>query len=134
MKLQEHLTMALLGGFFYVLLELLYRGRSHFTMFFAGGICFLFIGLLDRLFPGMPVLLQTVFGAAVITAVELVTGLLWNTDLQIWNYSACPFNFRGQICLQYSLLWLPLSLLAIVADDYLRHWLFGGPLPVYRWV
>lgn len=133
-KLHAHLIMALLGGFFYVLLEFLYRGRSHPTMFLAGGFCFLLIGLLDRLFPGMPVLLQMVLGAGIITAVELITGLLFNGDLRIWNYSACPFNFRGQICLQYSLLWLPLSLMAIVADDRLRLWLFGQPLPVYRWV
>lgn len=133
-KLQEHLVMALLGGFFYVVLEFLYRGRSHPTMFAAGGICFVMIGLLDRIVPGMPVLLQTVLGAGLITAVELATGLAFNGDLRIWNYSACPFNFRGQICLQYSLLWIPLSFLAIVADDRLRHWLFGAPLPVYRWV
>ena len=134
MKLHEHLVMAILGGLFYVLLELLYRGRSHPTMFLAGGFCFLAVGLLDRVFPGMPVLFQMVLGAGIITAVELATGLLFNGDLRIWNYSACPFNFRGQICLQYSLLWLPLSLLAIVADDGLRHWLFHQPLPVYRWV
>lgn len=134
MKLSEHLVVALLGGLGYVFLELLYRGRSHFTMFLAGGLCFLLIGLLDQVVPGMPVLLQTVLGAGLITAVELATGLLFNGDLRIWNYSACPFNFRGQICLQYSLLWLPLSFFAILADDWLRHWLFGTPLAAYRWV
>ena len=89
------------------------------------------IPMMNSLFAGQAQLGEAM---AYTTAVELVTGLLFNRELQIWNYSACPFNFRGQICLQYSLLWLPLSLLAILADDRLRHWLFHQPLPVYRWV
>ena len=134
MKGYQNLILGILGGLMYVGVELLYRGRSHVSMFVAGGICFVAIGLLDTVAPGMPVLAQVVLGSGWITAVELLTGLLVNRELQIWDYSRCLWNFRGQICLQYSLLWIPLALAAIWADDWLRRLLFGTPMPVYRWI
>ena len=41
----------LLGGTGYVLMELLYRGRSHYSMFLAGGVCFLLLGKLEEAEP-----------------------------------------------------------------------------------
>ena len=102
----------LLGGGGYVGLELLWRGRSHVSMFAAGGICFLLLGQLQRtrLAPAV----QCVLGAGIITAVELLTGLLVNRTYRVWDYRQMPFNFLGQICLPFSLLWLPVSLGAMV--------------------
>ena len=96
------------GGSGYVGLELLWRGRSHISMFIAGGVCFLLLGQLDRLrfSPATKCLL----GAAVITLVELLAGLLANRDHRVWDYRQMPCNFMGQICLCYSLLWVPVSL------------------------
>ena len=34
------------------------------------------------------------------TLIELIGGLLFNSQLQHWDYSNLPFNFLGQICLQ----------------------------------
>ena len=96
-----------LGGGIYVGLELLWRGRSHVSMFAAGGLCFLLLGGLRRL-PG-----RVILGPAVITAVELATGLLVNRDYTVWDYRDVPGNFLGQICPAYCLLWLPLSLAAM---------------------
>ena len=102
----------LVGGSGYVGLEFLWRGRSHISMFLAGGVCFLLLGQLDRvrLSPAMKCLL----GAAVITVVELLAGLLANRDHKVWDYRQMPYNFMGQICLSYSLLWIPVSLGAMV--------------------
>ena len=102
----------LVGGSGYVGLEFLWRGRSHISMFLAGGVCFLLLGQLDRarLSPAMKCLL----GAAVITVVELLAGLLANRDHKVWDYRQMPYNFMGQICLGYSLLWIPVSLGAMV--------------------
>ena len=98
----------LVGGSGYVGLELLWRGRSHISMFIAGGICFLLLGRIDRtkLSPSSKCLL----GAATITGVELLAGLLANRDHRVWDYRQMPYNFMGQICLSYSLLWIPVSL------------------------
>lgn len=51
----------------------------------------------------------------------------WN----VWDYSDQPFNLLGQICLSYTLLWIPLSAVAIVLDDFLRCLLFGEEWPRY---
>lgn len=96
------------GGAGYVTLEFLWRGRSHGSMFLLGGVCFLALGQVKRLF--LPLPLRASAGAAVITALELLTGLAVNLDHQIWDYRSLPLNFRGQICLPYSLLWIPVSL------------------------
>lgn len=40
----KHAVLAAVGGSVYVLLELALRGRSHWTMFLLGGLCFVLIG------------------------------------------------------------------------------------------
>ena len=112
MAMRRKTWLFLLGGGGYVGLELLWRGRSHVSMFAAGGICFLLLGRLQRtrLAPAV----QCILGAGIITAVELLTGLLVNRTYRVWDYRQMPFNFLGQICLPFSLLWLPVSLGAMV--------------------
>ena len=97
-----------IGGAGYVGLELLWRGWSHRSMFFAGGLCFLLLGQIDK--AGLPLPARCVAGSAAITAVELATGLLFNRGYGVWDYREMPGNFLGQICLPYSLLWLPVGL------------------------
>jgi len=48
-----------------------------------------------------------------ITAVELGVGLLVNRDYRVWDYRGLPMNYRGQICLPFSLLWIPVSALGM---------------------
>ena len=109
----------LIGGSGYVGLELLWRGRSHGSMFLAGGICFLLLGKLNRTTPRLPLLLRGAVGAAIITTVELAAGLLANRDHAVWDYRGMPVNFLGQICLPFSLLWIPLSLGAMALYELL---------------
>ena len=52
-------------------------------------------------------------GSAICTAGELLFGLLFNRDHRIWDYRGLPLNFRGQICPVFSLLWIPVSGLAL---------------------
>ena len=108
MKLLRYAGGFFVGGSAYVGLELLWRGRSHGSMFVAGGTCFLLLGELAKR-EWLPLPVKAVCGAAAITAVELATGLLVNKDHRIWDYRHMPANFKGQICLPYSLLWIPVS-------------------------
>lgn len=96
------------GGSTYVGLEVLFRGRSHGSMFLAGGSCFLLLSKLR----GLRVPVRGILGSGVITAVELLTGLLVNRDHRVWDYRDLPLNYRGQICLPFSLLWVPVSIAA----------------------
>ena len=108
LKFGKKTALFAIGGGVYVGLEMLWRGRSHISMFAAGGLCFLLLGGLRRC--SLPE--RLILGPAVITAVELATGLLVNRNFGVWDYRAMPGNFLGQICPSYTLLWLPLSLAA----------------------
>ena len=102
-----------LGGWVYVLLELCWRGRSHVSMFAAGGASLVLIGHLEEVEPKLPLPLRVLTGAGIITAVELATGLLVNRTYRVWDYRDMPGNFLGQICPQFCLLWLPIAWAAL---------------------
>ena len=115
MGIIRHASLFSIGGLSYIGLELLWRGRSHKSMFLAGGTAFLLLGALSR--ATKRPLLRTLGGAGVITAVELVAGLLFNRSYHIWDYRHIPYNYKGQICLLFSLLWIPVGQTGI--------WLYG---------
>lgn len=134
-KLVKFLILLSSGGLIYVLIEFLYRGRSHWSMFLVGGICFVLIGGLNNWFPwNWSILRQMGISAAIVTAVEFVSGILLNMvlNLDVWDYSNMPFNIYGQICLPFTVIWFFLSFLAIVADDFLRWLWFGEIFPEYH--
>ena len=106
MKYGKYPALFCIGGIGYVGLELLWRGWSHSSMFFAGGTCFLLLGRLKA----QPPWVKAVAGAGIITVVELAAGLLINRNHTVWDYRDAPFHFLGQICLPYSLLWMPVGL------------------------
>ena len=106
------------GGSGYYALELLWRGWSHWTMFVLGGSCFLLIGHLEEVEPKLPLWGRLLAGSAICTFGELLFGLLFNRNYRIWDYRGLPLNFGGQVCLLFSLLWIPVSALAL--------WLYRG--------
>lgn len=120
------------GGVSYLLVELLWRGRTHWTMFIVGGLCFILIGALNDEFTfEMSLIRQMAISAVMITIIEYLAGLLINPDHLIWDYSNVPFNIMGQVCLPYSILWFFLSAIAIFYDDYIRWKWFGEEKPHY---
>nr|DAD89913.1 MAG TPA: Putative ABC-transporter type IV [Siphoviridae sp. ctxfQ4] len=133
--LRKHLVLAATGGLLYVILELVWRGRSHWTMFMLGGLCFVALGLINEVLPwDMPLWQQVLVGAAIVTVLEFVIGCVVNIWLGwlVWDYSGLPGNILGQICPQYCLLWLPVSLAGIVLDDWLRYWWWDEERPQYN--
>ena len=114
MKIWKNAVLFYTGGAAYLTIELLFRGRSHGSMFLAGGICFVLIGQLNHVSPRLPVPLRALVGALIVTAVELGTGMVFNRQYQVWDYRDQPGNFMGQICPLFSALWIPLSLAAAV--------------------
>ncbi len=106
-----------LGGGVYMTLEFLWRGRSHYSMFLLGGLCFLLMGKLSKLLRKVSLSLQLLASSAMITSLELITGLLVNRNYAVWDYRNMPYNFLGHICLPFSLLWIPISLLGMLLYD-----------------
>lgn len=98
------------GAIGYTLLELLWRGRSHWTMSLTGGtiLCLLY----KRCKAEHSLLRFCLWGAAVITTAEFFVGVLVNRLLhwRVWDYSRNKGNLLGQICPLYSSLWFCLCL------------------------
>ena len=136
-KIKKYEFLFFVGATIYVIIEKLYRGYSHWTMFLLGGICFIALGLINEVMPwDMPLLLQMFIGGAIITVLELITGCVVNLWLgwNVWDYSELPFNLWGQISLFSSIVWVGLSLVGIVLDDYIRWKFFGEEKPRYKWI
>lgn len=124
-----------IGGLLYTVIELIFRGHTHWTMFIVGGLCFVLVGSINEIMPwNTSLILQCVIGAAIITGIEFVSGCIINLWLgwNVWDYSDVPFNLLGQVCLPFSFLWIVLSAIAIVVDDYIRYFLFGEEKPRYK--
>ena len=134
-KILKALFLWAIGGFIYFGIEVLWRGHSHWTMFILGGLCFLLIGELNELYTwDMALISQMFISSLVVTVLELITGLIVNRWLQwgVWDYSRIPYNFYGQICLLYTVLWFFLSLAGILLDDFIRWKLLKEEKPHYK--
>lgn len=130
----KNIFLFLLGGFCYGCIEILYKGSTHISMVLAGGLCFFLIGKIRDYWENPSLLGEMVVSAVIITVIEFVTGLIVNVwlDLFVWDYSALPYNFMGQICLLFSVFWFLLSLFAILLNDAIRHFLFGEKTQRYH--
>lgn len=127
----------LTGACVYYNVEICFRGYSHWSMALLGGILFIIIGNINECGAAskkIPLAAQGLMAAAIITLGELIAGIILNVwlGLGIWDYSDLPFNFLGQVCLRFSLLWIIVGIIAVMLDDWLRYLLFGGEKPKYR--
>ncbi len=118
----ECFTAFLTGAMAYFLIELLYRGYSHITMFFAGGTCFFLIYMCEKQTRGVNLFVRCISYSLIITSVELVFGVIFNIILGfgIWDYSDQPFNILGQVCPGFVLIWMALSFPAIFLCKKIR--------------
>lgn len=134
-QLSKGLFLFAVGGLLYYLIEILWRGYSHISMFILGSICFVLIGLINEFYDwNMPLWKQMLIASLVVTVTEFVAGAILNIwlGLDIWDYSNLRFNLLGQISLGYSILWFFLSLPALFLDDWLRWKLFEEEKPRYK--
>lgn len=133
--LEKYAYLFTMGGLLYVLIELAWRGRSHWTMFVLGGICFVYLGLINEVMDwDVPLWRQALIGTAGITLLEFLTGCVVNLWLgwNVWDYSRMPGNVLSQICPQYTALWIPVSIAGIMLDDWIRYKRFGEARPHYK--
>lgn len=112
MRFLKNFVLFCIGGGAYVGLELLWRRRSHGSMFLLGGACFLVIGKLGHLLGRASAALRAVVSACAVTGMELLAGLVVNRRYRVWDYRRLRWNYRGQICLLYALFWVPVSAFA----------------------
>ena len=120
-KTEELLAMFPLGGTAYLALEIAWRGTTHWTMFFAGGLCLCALDELDRV--PLPLAARAALGAVSVSAVELAVGLICNRVLhqKVWDYSGEWGNVAGLICPKYTALWFALSFWLMAVMDALQR-------------
>ncbi len=94
------------------MLELLWRGFTHWSMFVLGGVCYLLVGRVAVWCCGrLPMWFCCATNTLLITVLEFVTGCLVNLHLgwDVWDYATQPLNLMGQVCIGFSALWFLLS-------------------------
>ena len=133
--LNKYVLLWIIGGIIYTIMEILFRGYTHYSMFILGGICFICLGLINEILSWeTPLALQMLIGSTIITILEFITGCIVNLWLgwNVWDYSGLPLNLLGQICLPFSILWYFISAIGIVIDDYIRYIYFDEERPRYK--
>lgn len=102
-KLNKFLTLFTVGGSLYFIIEFLFKtfisgGMIHWSMFLLGGLCFILIGEINEVIPWeMSIIKQGAIGAAIVTSLEFVFGVILNLVLKlgIWDYSNITFQYIG---------------------------------------
>lgn len=131
----KYLFLFWFGGTFYITLEVLWRGYSHWTMGVLAGLIFISIGLLNEIWSwDTSIIIQILVGTIIATIGEFITGCIVNLWFKwdVWDYSDMWGNIFGQICPAFIALWIPISLLSIVIDDVIRWKFFNEEKPRYK--
>ncbi len=107
MRIIKDLGLFSIGAVCYPIIEILWRGKTHWTMAVTGGTVFAALYRFYKKYKNQRLVSRCVCGSLIITAFELISGLIFNRAfmLDVWDYSEQKFNFKGQICLFYSVMW-----------------------------
>ncbi|MBQ9530701.1 MAG: hypothetical protein IJR70_01370 [Eubacterium sp.] len=103
----------LASGNIYCLIELMYRSRTHYSMFFCAGLSVIILLYIYQNNKSINPIVFALIASAVITLLELTFGIVFNIflDEKVWDYSRTPLNFLGQICVPFSLIWFLFGLI-----------------------
>ena len=123
MSADKALRIFSIGFFGYGLIEIMFRGYTHWSMLLTGGACMLTLSYFDLAYKNAPLLLKAIGGSVIITIFEFSVGTIVNLlfHMNVWDYSLLPFNLLGQICLPFSILWFFICLILLVISKLLYH-------------
>lgn len=109
----------ILGAVGYAAIEIIWRGRTHWSMMIAGGLCFILFSMVAEMLNGKSLLVKAAVCAVGVTAIEFIFGVVFNIYLGmgVWDYSHVPFNIMGQICPMFSLLWAGIAIAFLPLAD-----------------
>lgn len=122
-KSVENLILFLFGGAIYSMIEVIFRGYTHWSMTLTGGLCLLILYRRFTARPHEPLLMKCLFGAIVITTLEFIAGCIVNLWLgwDVWDYSGLMFNLFGQICLPFSVIWFFITIPAAALSEFISR-------------
>ena len=105
----------LIGGIGYGLLEITFRGFTHWSMVITGGSALISLYLINHTFPNISIITKAFAGCATITILEFTVGLIVNKlySFGVWDYTGSPANIFGIISPKFSLCWFAISFFMI---------------------
>lgn len=111
------------GAVGYGLIEVIWRGYTHWSMLCAGGLSFLGLSTISKTMKNSNLFKKALAGCGIITAVEFIFGIIFNLILKkdVWDYSRMPLNIKGQVCALYSFFWLILSMIFVPLSGKVRN-------------
>ena len=114
--LGKYIILFLIGGIGYGIIDVLFRGFTHWSMVLTGGAAFVSLYLINSTLNDTPIFIKAFLGMIVITVLEFTVGIIVNKifALQVWDYTNLPGNIMGQISLQFSACWYGLSVVAFI--------------------
>lgn len=106
----------IIGAICYGLLEILWKGCSHWSMLITGGLIFCALGKLQSHVRSLPYFWKSIQGAITVTIAEGIVGIVANKifHMNVWDYSKEKWNICGQICLKYFICWAILAVPAML--------------------
>ena len=109
----------IIGAVGYAAIEIIWRGRTHWSMMIAGGLCFILFSMVAEILNGKSLLVKAAVCAVGVTAIEFIFGVVFNIWLKmsVWDYSNVPFNVMGQICPMFSILWAGVAIAFLPLAD-----------------
>jgi len=110
------------GAVIYSLLEIAFRGFTHWTMTLTGGTCMTLIYLTERKLHSRRLWQRCLLGSVIITTLEFMVGCIVNRKLGwgVWDYSDRRFNILGQICPAFSAIWFFICIPATLLCKLIR--------------
>lgn len=122
-NIEKLLLLFLTGGFGYGLIEVAFRGYTHWSMVITGGSALICLYIVNEAYKDMSILLKSLIGAVIITALELTVGLVVNKifNFAVWDYTNTPTNFYGLISLPFSACWYAISFVVFKVFKLLKR-------------
>ena len=119
-KRGEYISMFCIGAVCYGLLEIIWRGHTHWTMVLTGGVCVMILHWSNMRNYYKSLWVKCAYGSMYITMVEFAVGWLVNIqmDMNVWDYSDQFMNIMGQVCLLYSIFWYLLTIPTVFLSNY----------------
>ena len=126
-KFKEYTFIYLLGAVIYGLIEVMFRGFTHWTMALTGGLAYLLIYILNTKSKTKSLILRCLAGCIIITTLEFIVGCIVNRkfNMNVWDYSNQPGHLLGQICPLFSAIWFLISFPAMLLSFFIKGKLFS---------
>lgn len=136
-KIIPYGSIFIISGLIYIILELIWRGRTHWTMFLCAGLCGLVMANVnnnllefDTDFPK-----QIIVSALCCTGFEFLFGIMFNGDFSIWDYQGLwgTIHILGdQVNILFFGIWIIISFFSLPFLDWLQWKLRLAEKPYYK--